>query len=396
MLNKLGKVVRVDRWKSMHSKVVRLALSIALAGVGLASIADAQQVISAQSGTVHYIEGMVYAGGQLVDRKFGQFPALKAGEELETKDGQAEVLLTPGAFLRVAENSSVRLVSTRLSDTRVEVLSGSAMVECDELLPDNALALVYHGEEIRLAKKGLYRLDADRAEFGVYDGEAVVRSDASQLTLKRGKETNLNGVLQAKHFDARVADSFYDWSKQRSAYLAYATVSAGQSLRSSGLTSGSGWGFSPLLDEFTFIPGAGIAYSPFGWQFWSPYTTGLYAYVPPYSYGSYFGGGSGFVGSGGTQPINGNGPVHRGTPSGNGEAIGFAGIRGTITAAPAALSGSGSNAGLRGGSSSGFSGSSSSGGFTGGSTGAGGHAGGGGGFGGGGHAGGGSGGGGHR
>ena len=85
----------------MHSKVVRLALLIALAGVGLASIADAQQVISAQSGTVHYIEGMVYAGGQLVDRKFGQFPALKAGEELETKDGRAEVLLTPGAFLRV-------------------------------------------------------------------------------------------------------------------------------------------------------------------------------------------------------------------------------------------------------------------------------------------------------
>lgn len=380
----------------MHSKVVRLALLIALAGVDLASIAHAQQVISAKSGTVHYIEGTVYAGGQLVDRKFGQFPALKVGEELETKDGRAEVLLTPGAFLRVAENSSVRLVSTRLSDTRVEVLSGSAMVECDELLPDNALALVYHDEEIRLAKKGLYRLDADRAEFGVYDGEAVVRSDASQLTLKSGKETNLNGVLQAEHFDTRVADSFHDWSKQRSAYLAYATVSAGQSLRSSALTWGGGWGFSPLLDEFTFIPGAGIVYSPFGWQFWSPYTTGVYAYVPPYYYGSYFGGGGGFVGSGGTRPTNGNGLVHRGTPRGNGEAIGFAGRRGTLTAAPAALSRSAGNAEFRGGPSIGFSGGSSSGGFSGGSAGAGGHPGGGGRFGGGGHAGGGGGGGGHR
>jgi hypothetical protein len=391
MLKKLEKVVHLNRWKSMHSKVVRLALLIAPAGVGLACIAHAQQVISAQSGTVHYIEGMVYTGGQVVDRKFGQFPALKPGEELETKDGRAEVLLTPGAFLRVAENSSVRLVSTRLSDTRVEVLNGSAMVECDELLPDNSLALVYHDEEIRLAKKGLYRLDADRAEFGVYDGEAVVRSDASQLTLKSGKETNLNGVLYAEHFDTRVADSFYDWSKQRSAYLAYATVSAGQSLRSSGRTWGGGWGFSPMLDEFTFIPGAGIVYSPFGWQFWSPYTTGLYAYVPPYYYGAYFGGGSGFVGSGGTQPTNGNGLVHRGTPRGNGEATGFAGRRGTITAAPTAMSRSASNAGFRGGSSSGFSGVPSSGGFSGGSTGAGGHAGGGGG-----HVGGGGGSGGHR
>jgi hypothetical protein len=309
----------------MHSHAVRLALVTALVGAGFGSLAHAQQVISAQSGTVHYIEGTVYAGGHLVEPKFGQFPTVKAGEELETKDGRAEVLLTPGAFLRLAENSSVRMVSTQLSDTRIEVLSGSAMVECDELLPSNALTLVYHGEEIRLSKSGLYRLDADRAMFGVYNGEAVVKSDTDQLTLKAGRQTGLNGVLQADRFDTKLEDNFYDWSKQRSAYLAYASVSAGQSLRASGTSWVSGgWGFSPLLDEFTFLPGAGLLYSPFGWQFWSPYMLGYYPYVTPYSYAPYVGmggvgggvGRTGFVAANtGSRPTN--GLVHHGTPGGN-------------------------------------------------------------------------------
>src|SRR5579862_7495165 len=208
----------------MHSQVVRLCLLASLLGAPIGSVLQAQSVISAQSGTVHYIEGTVYAGGKQVEKKFGQFPALKAGEQLETKDGRAEVLLTPGAFLRLAENSAVRMVSTQLSDTRVEVLGGSVMVECDQLLPSNLLTLTYHSEDIRLEKSGLYRLDADRAYFGVYNGEALVQQDSSQLTVKGGKETNLNGVLQAESFDSKVADSFYDWSKERSAYLAYASV----------------------------------------------------------------------------------------------------------------------------------------------------------------------------
>jgi hypothetical protein len=313
---------------------VRLAAAIVFAA-GL-NAGYAQQVISAQSGTVHYIEGSVYVGQKRVESKFGQFPSLKQGQDLRTEDGRAEMLLTPGAFLRVAERSSIRMLANHLSDTRVEVLSGSAMVECDELLPDNSLTLVYHGDNIKLQKHGLYRLDADRASFSVYDGQAVVQSDTGQLTLKKGKQTGLNGVLQAEHFDTKLGDGFLAWSQQRSGYLAYASVSAAQSLRSSGASwVTGGWGWSPLLDEFTFVPGAGIVYSPFGWQFWSPYVTGFYNYLPPYYYRApYFGsGGSNTVTSArnnntqggrsapgtnrGTNGLIGGGrPVEGGTPGG--------------------------------------------------------------------------------
>jgi hypothetical protein len=276
---------------------VRLAVAIMFAAGATAGYA--QQAISAQSGMVHYVEGSVYVGQKRVESKFGQFPSLKQGQDLRTEDGRAEMLLTPGAFLRVAEHSSIRMLANHLTDTRVEILSGSAMVECAELLPDNSLMLVYHGDNIRLEKNGLYRLDADRATFSVYDGQAVVKSDTGQLTLKKGKQTGLNGVLQAEHFNTKIGDNFLAWNQQRSGYLAYASVSASQSLRSSGASwVRGGWGWSPLLDEFTFIPGSGIVYSPFGWQFWSPYITGYYNYVPPYYYyrAPYFG-------SGGSKPV---------------------------------------------------------------------------------------------
>ncbi len=68
-----------------------------------------------------------------MEPKAGQFPNIKENEVFRTTEGMAEVLLTPGVFLRLGENSSIRMISSKLTDTRVEVLNGSAMVECDDL-----------------------------------------------------------------------------------------------------------------------------------------------------------------------------------------------------------------------------------------------------------------------
>ncbi len=47
---------------------------------------------------------------------------------LRTGQGRAEVLLTPGVFLRVGENSAIRMLDNRLLSTRVEIVSGNAIV----------------------------------------------------------------------------------------------------------------------------------------------------------------------------------------------------------------------------------------------------------------------------
>ena len=136
-------------------------------GVLIAGSACAQSVISTHSGVVQYVEGSAYIGDKPVEPKFGQFPDIKENQEFRTEQGRAEILLTPGVFLRLGENSAIRMLSTRLTDTRVEVLSGSAMIECTEMPKDNSIELVYKKASVRLQKQGLYRLDTEPASFQV-------------------------------------------------------------------------------------------------------------------------------------------------------------------------------------------------------------------------------------
>src|ERR1700678_3263572 len=108
-------------------------------GVLAAGSASAQYVISAPAGVVQYVEGRAFLNDQPVEPKFGQFPDIKENQEFRTEEGRAEILLTPGVFLRLGENSSIRMLSTRLVNTRVEVLSGSAIIESNEMPKDNGI-----------------------------------------------------------------------------------------------------------------------------------------------------------------------------------------------------------------------------------------------------------------
>src|SRR5271154_4159805 len=128
----------------------------------------AQQMISLHSGLIHYTEGTVTVDGQQVENKNSEFSSLQKGQELRTGEGRAELLLTPGAFLRVGENSAVRMISNALTDTQLEVLEGSALVEVTELGKDNAIAVSLHGAVLHVEKAGLFRVDANPGRFRVY------------------------------------------------------------------------------------------------------------------------------------------------------------------------------------------------------------------------------------
>ena len=301
----------------MRLRVVSLAIGFLVSGS-----AFAQYVISAHSGVVQSVDGRAYLDNQQVQPKFGQFPDIKENQEFRTEEGRAEILLTPGVFLRMGENSSIRMVSNKLTDTRVEILSGSVMVERDDVqkndAKDNAVMLLYKGNSMLLVKHGLYRVDANPARFQVYEGEAIVKGDSGQATLKSGKETALNGVLMAENFDKKAADDLYLWSSQRSSYLAKASASSAMALRNSSSGSYSPWQYNPMFGMFTFVPYGGIAYSPFGWGFWSPYS--VLNYYPGY-YGYGYGGGG--TASRGTHTFTASSPAARlggGTPASRGYA----------------------------------------------------------------------------
>src|SRR5665213_129110 len=87
----------------------------AILALSLAPHAWAQSVISAHSGVVHYIEGDVSIDGTAIHPKFAKFPDVKAGQVVATAEGRSGILRTPGVFLRIAENSSVRMLSNILA-----------------------------------------------------------------------------------------------------------------------------------------------------------------------------------------------------------------------------------------------------------------------------------------
>src|ERR1700761_3907293 len=107
---------------------LRALVFFALAG-SLLPYASAQSVISAHSGLVNYFEGEVFLDGQPLAAKPGIYAKLKPGSTLMTADGRAEVLLTPNTYFRIGEKSTMRMLSDSLSDTRVELMAGSASID---------------------------------------------------------------------------------------------------------------------------------------------------------------------------------------------------------------------------------------------------------------------------
>lgn len=97
------------------------ACSTLLAVIALAVPAIGQSVISTHSGVIYYFDGSVYLDNQLLEPHLGKFPSIPQGGQLRTAEGHAEVLLTPGVFLRMGEKSAIRMIANDLSNTKVEL-----------------------------------------------------------------------------------------------------------------------------------------------------------------------------------------------------------------------------------------------------------------------------------
>jgi hypothetical protein len=174
----------------------RVCCSALYVFLGAALPAAAQSVVSTRAGVVHYFEGAVSVSGVQLEPQFGRFPEIPEGAELHTGDGRAEVLLGPGVILRLAENSAVKILSSVLTDTRLEVLSGTGILESRDALPGNSLVILYREWQMRVSPKGVYRIDSNPEQLRIYDGEVEVRSgQGAPVTVKAGQTLPLVAAL---------------------------------------------------------------------------------------------------------------------------------------------------------------------------------------------------------
>ena len=230
----------------------------------------AQAVISAHAGMVNFAIGDVQLENRRVKLDGAIFPEVKPGQTLSTRAGHAEILLTPGVFLRLDRNTSFRMISNKLADTQVEILGGSALVEANEILKDNRVAVKVGDTETLLLKSGLYHFNADLGQVRTFKGKAQVSDTSKSTELTGGRTLLVGSSLTPDRFNRdKSKDELYAWSEQRDQKLELSNISVARSIGSSSF-SNSLWAWDPWMSTYTFLPRSGFAYNPFGIAWYSP------------------------------------------------------------------------------------------------------------------------------
>lgn len=302
--------------------VVHICAAIAIVG-GLLSIGQAQNrerhVISAKAGGINAVSGRVMVtrsgqGPQLLSNQ----DDLKSGDLVTTgANSQTEILLNPGSYLRLAENSELILSDTSLDNLLVRLKRGSVIVEATGA-DDTQLRIGVDTDQQQLiiARRGIYRINATAGstELVVEKGRAFARNNPRELIKGGKKVTYTGGTAFIAKLEKSDRDAFDIWSKDRGKALARANdkLSAralngflNSRLLWTGEFSGrSGlWTFNPFMRCYTFLP------FQYGWS--SPYGAFYGQYISPYGL---FGGGC--CGGRYSRPVITSGPPAFGGPSG--------------------------------------------------------------------------------
>lgn len=298
--------MRLSGWKLISSFFLAAILS-----------APAWAANPALPGTLNYVEGKAAIGDQTLDSKSIGSVDLQTGQTLTTEAGRAEVLLTPGVFFRLGDNSAATMVSPNLTDTEIALNQGQAMVEVDDIHKDTLLRVQENGAATQLLKTGIYDFDASSGAVRVFKGEALVQDGDREVKVKGGHEfivenANPSGKLKTTKFDKQAYEetNLYRFSDLRSKYLADANMQAAGYYYPGGPWgwSGAGWYWDPWFWGYTWLPGNGFFLSPFGWDFYSPFWFG-------YGYGGYpYWGGYGYGYHGSARPYPQHGPINAGRP----------------------------------------------------------------------------------
>lgn len=237
--------------------------------------------ISAKAGGVNSVLGNVKV------KREGQEPQLLTSQDdLNAGDmvasgqaSQAEVLLNPGSYLRLAENSEFVLVDNSLNNLVVRLVKGSAIIEAtggdDAAFQINVITNQKHFVIIR---GGIYRINARPGvtELLVRKGRVLPDSNPREMVKGGTKVIYTGGEPLIAKLDKKEQDDFDLWSKTRAETLAKANLKISNrsvngylasmspfELAFSSQNSWGIWAYSSYARSYTFVP------FHYGWS--SPY-----------------------------------------------------------------------------------------------------------------------------
>ncbi|MGA9781494.1 MAG: hypothetical protein WBQ52_04985 [Terracidiphilus sp.] len=276
--------------KAMNTRIFRIALlgmgALSLAALPVFGDTPTEPLNQGypEPGTLNYFQGLAYLDGSEINHKNMGSEELNPGEVLHTSMGKAEILLTPGVFLRLGDHSAVKMISPDIANTQVALLRGEAGVEVDQIHPQNDLQIIDNGVMTRLPQRGFYEFTASQPKVLVFSGKAEVETGDGQYkgVRKHHEMALVAGVDQKPHgFNANHAqDNLYNWSMLRSQYLAEENEQAANEYG----WNYPGWYWNPMA--------LGWDWGPWGWGGWGPWWGGGFGFWGGYPiYGGFYGGG---------------------------------------------------------------------------------------------------------
>lgn len=281
-----------------HRTVITLLPLVLLAFTSAAFAQNRERfMISAKAGAVNTVAGRV-----MVARQGQQPQLLSSTDDLTSKDvvttgtnSNAEILLNPGSYLRLAESSEFHFDDISLDHLKLRLVKGSAIIEATGVADmDLGIKVSTPNATFTIIRSGIYRINVEQnaSELAVYKGRASYGTDAT-ATLKGGNSVRLsNGVAELAKVP-KEKDPFELWSKQRAELLAKANERLARRTLNGYLSERSWdswfwgprrfglWTFNASYGCYTFLPFYYGWASPYGHYYGSYYWRG--------GYGGYYG-----------------------------------------------------------------------------------------------------------
>lgn len=247
------------------------------------------------------MSGVNAVSGQVMVKRAGQAPQLltsqddlASGDVVKTGSGsQAEILLNPGTYLRLAEESEFEMVDNSLDTLLVKLIKGSAIIEATG--PGEVelrIPIITEQQKMTIVRAGIYRINVRPGvtELFVRKGRMALNGDRD--IIKSGKKITFSRAGQSiAKLEKTENDEFDDWSKLRGQTLARANVKLSARTLNGFLASSSWnrldarfgrwglWTWSPFSSCYTFLPFYG------GWG--SPYGSNYGLFAPGFGYPYY-------------------------------------------------------------------------------------------------------------
>ncbi len=242
--------------------------------------------ISANAGGVNLVDGKVTAV-----RVNGKSGLVIKGEIIAQSDivttsanGKAEILLNPGSYLRLSENSEFEFTNSSLDNLQIKLTRGSAIMEVITNSDDGFVVGVQTPQnKAFIIDSGVYRFDvlADgTSQVEVWKGKIQTGTTKSSI-IKGGKTATFkDSQVSVAKFDRDKKDSFEVWSKARAKDLSVANAGLVDrtGLRSSLMSGfyGSSWNAFDSYGVWVLnMRSGGWCFMPFGYGWNSPYGFGF-------------------------------------------------------------------------------------------------------------------------